>query len=109
MTDQWNEWNGVLKTPSGAMITRVYYSVIPGQRLYGRSLDTFTESIPPMPGKKTPDRFRLLTEKEISSFDISTGEAILETDEGHRYKLIFEPLLPIPRNPIEAIGTEISN
>lgn len=104
MTDQ---WNGMLTTPQGDVITRVSYAMVPGHRSFGRGAQTFGGSLPPLPGKKSPDLVRLVTEKELFSDDIP-GEAILETDDGRRYRLVFRSLPTIPASLLDAIATEIA-
>ena len=100
--------NGVLKSESGETICEVAYSLTPGGRIRGRTPDAFGDSTPPMEGKKRPDGIRLTASKGLSSSEI-LASAILETEDGRRFKLVITSTLVPSARVLEAVGTEIEN
>jgi hypothetical protein len=100
--------NGVLKSESGETICEVAYSITPGERIRGKTTDTFSGSTPPMEGKERPDAIRLTASKGLSSSEI-LASAILETEDGRRFNLVITSTLVPSARVLEAAGTEIEN
>jgi hypothetical protein len=100
--------NGVLKGESGETICEVAYSITPGKHIQERTPDTFGGSTPPMEGEKRPDAIRLTASKRLSSSEILKS-AILETEDGRRFKLVITSTLVPSARVLEAVGTEIEN
>jgi len=82
--------NGVLKSENGEIISEVTYSITPS----------------PLEGKKRQDSIRLTASKGLSSSQI-LASAILETEDGRRFRLVITSTLVPSTRLLEAVATEI--
>jgi hypothetical protein len=96
--------SGVLKSEDGEITVEVQYSITPGERKQGRTVHTLRDSFSPPQGKKRSDQIILIPRESIALME-KPGYFILETEDGHCFKLI------ITRgnlsNIFDAVGSEI--